>query len=168
MVLQEAWARHEVEKAPSIFEAHYNLAEMLQRRGALDEAIAQFQAAVSIRPNDPVANNALGRRAAGQGRPGLAPCTVLAPQSQPNPTISMRITTWGMRWPRKETSREQPSSSATAVRLESRGRKRPGESRNCIGAIGATDGGEDPTTRRHCASIPSMRWRARTCSSSSR
>ncbi|HEY4901557.1 MAG TPA: tetratricopeptide repeat protein [Terriglobales bacterium] len=60
MVLQEAWARHEVEKAPSIFEAHYNLAEMLQRRGALDEAIAQFQAAASIRPSDPVANNALG------------------------------------------------------------------------------------------------------------
>ena len=60
MVLQEAWARHEVEKAPSIFEAHYNLAEMLQRRGALDEAIVQFQAAASIRPNDPVANNALG------------------------------------------------------------------------------------------------------------
>ena len=60
MVLQEAWARHEVEKAPSIFESHYNLAEMLQRRGALDEAIEQFQAAVSIRPNDPVANNALG------------------------------------------------------------------------------------------------------------
>jgi Tfp pilus assembly protein PilF len=60
MVLQEAWARHEVEKAPGIFESHYNLGEMLQRRGALDEAIAQFQAAVSIRPNDPIANNALG------------------------------------------------------------------------------------------------------------
>ena len=60
MVLQEAWARHEVEKTPSIFESHYNLAEMLQRRGALDEAIEQFQAAVSIRPTDPVANNALG------------------------------------------------------------------------------------------------------------
>jgi len=60
MVLQEAWARHEVEKAPSIFEAHYNLGEMLQRRGEMDEAIVQFQAATSIRPNDPVANNALG------------------------------------------------------------------------------------------------------------
>jgi Flp pilus assembly protein TadD len=60
MALQEAWARHEVEKAPTIFEAHYNLGEMLQRRGALDEAIVQFQAAASIRPNDPVANNALG------------------------------------------------------------------------------------------------------------
>jgi len=60
MVLQEAWARHEVEKAPSIFESHYNLAAMLQRRGAMDEAIEQFQAAVSIRPTDPVANNALG------------------------------------------------------------------------------------------------------------
>jgi tetratricopeptide (TPR) repeat protein/mono/diheme cytochrome c family protein len=60
MVLQEAWARHEVEKAPSIFEAQYNLAEMLQRRGALDDAIVHFQAAANIHPRDPVANNALG------------------------------------------------------------------------------------------------------------
>jgi Tfp pilus assembly protein PilF len=60
MVLQEAWARHEVEKAPGSFESHYNLGEMLQARGALDEAIEQFQAAVTIRPNDAIANNALG------------------------------------------------------------------------------------------------------------
>ena len=60
MVLQEAWARHEVEKAPEAFEAHYNLAEMLQARGALDEAIVQFAAAAAIRPTDAVANNALG------------------------------------------------------------------------------------------------------------
>src|SRR5664279_617088 len=60
MVLQEAWARHEVEKAPTIYEAHYNLGSMLLQRGALDEAIVQFQAAASIRPSDPVANNALG------------------------------------------------------------------------------------------------------------
>jgi len=60
MVLQEAWARHEVEKAPGVFEAHYNLAEMLQARGALDEAVVQFEAAVAIRPQDAVANNALG------------------------------------------------------------------------------------------------------------
>jgi Tfp pilus assembly protein PilF/mono/diheme cytochrome c family protein len=60
MVLQEAWARHEVQKAPGSFESRYNLGEMLQARGALDEAIEQFQAAVSIRPGDAVANNALG------------------------------------------------------------------------------------------------------------
>src|SRR5215472_4649840 len=60
MVLQEAWARHEVEKAPGSFESRYNLGEMLQARGALDEAVEQFQAAVTIRPNDAVANNGLG------------------------------------------------------------------------------------------------------------
>jgi Flp pilus assembly protein TadD len=60
MVLQEAWARHEVEKAPRSFESRYNLGEMLQARGALDEAVEQFQAAVAIRPNDAIANNALG------------------------------------------------------------------------------------------------------------
>ena len=60
MVLQEAWARHEVEKAPGSFESRYNLGEMLQARGAIDEAVEQFQAAVTIRPSDAVANNALG------------------------------------------------------------------------------------------------------------
>ena len=60
MVLQEAWARHEVEKGPRSFEARYNLGEMLQARGAVDEAIEQFEAAVAVRPNDAVANNALG------------------------------------------------------------------------------------------------------------
>jgi hypothetical protein len=60
MVLQEAWARHEVEKAPGSFESRYNLGEMLQARGAPDEAVGQFQAAVLIRPQDAVANNALG------------------------------------------------------------------------------------------------------------
>jgi TolA-binding protein/mono/diheme cytochrome c family protein len=60
MVLQEVWARHEVEKAPGGFESRYNLGEMLQARGALDEAVEQFQAAVTIRPNDAIANNALG------------------------------------------------------------------------------------------------------------
>ena len=60
MVLEEAWARHEVEKSPGSFEARYNLGEMLQAHGALNEAVEQFQAAVEIRPNDSVANNALG------------------------------------------------------------------------------------------------------------
>ena len=51
---------HVKHKTPGAFEAHYNLAEMLQARGALDEAVEQFQAAVAIRPDDAVANNALG------------------------------------------------------------------------------------------------------------
>jgi len=60
MVLQEAWARHEVEKAPGNFESRYNLGQMLQARQASDEAVEQFEAAVLIRPQDAVANNALG------------------------------------------------------------------------------------------------------------
>jgi hypothetical protein len=61
IVLQEAWARHEVDKAPGSFESRYNLGEMLQARGALDEAVEQFQAALAIRPNDAIANNALAK-----------------------------------------------------------------------------------------------------------
>jgi len=60
MVLEEAWARHELEKAPGSFESRYNLGEMLEARGALDEAVEQFQAALAIRPTDAIANNALG------------------------------------------------------------------------------------------------------------
>ncbi len=60
MVLQEAWARHEVEKSPGSFESRYNLGEMLQAHGALNDAVEQFEAAVAIRPADALANNALG------------------------------------------------------------------------------------------------------------
>ena len=60
MVLQEALARHNVEKNPNDFEAHYNLAAMLQVRGELEKALDQYDAAVRLRPDDPVANNAMG------------------------------------------------------------------------------------------------------------
>lgn len=60
ILLQEAVAKHKVEKDPRDFESHYNLAAMLQARGKLDAAVAQYQAALEIRPRDAVANNALG------------------------------------------------------------------------------------------------------------
>ena len=60
MALQEALARHDVEKDPADFEAHYNLAAMLQARGNMDEAITHYEWAVRLRPQDATANNALG------------------------------------------------------------------------------------------------------------
>jgi tetratricopeptide (TPR) repeat protein len=60
MVLQEAMARHNVDKNPADFEAHYNLAAMLLARGAQQGAIEQFEQAVRLRPEDATANNALG------------------------------------------------------------------------------------------------------------
>jgi Tfp pilus assembly protein PilF len=73
MVLQEALARHNVEKNPADFEAHYNLAAMLQARNNLDRAIAEYEAAVRLRPKDATANNALGAAllAAGQSDQGI-------------------------------------------------------------------------------------------------
>jgi len=59
MVLQEALARHHVEKDPADFEGHYNLGAMLQERGDVAGAEAQYQAALQLRPDDPVTNNAL-------------------------------------------------------------------------------------------------------------
>ncbi len=60
MVLQEALARHHVERDPVDFEARYNLGAMLQERGDVQGAEAQFQAALQLRPGDAVVNNALG------------------------------------------------------------------------------------------------------------
>ncbi|MGH9510816.1 MAG: tetratricopeptide repeat protein [Terriglobales bacterium] len=60
MVLQEALSRHDIRNDPGNFEAHYNLAAMLQIRGNDAEAIKEYEAALSIRPKDPTANNALG------------------------------------------------------------------------------------------------------------
>jgi len=60
MVLQEALARHNIEKNPGDFESHYNLGAMLQARNDLEGAIAEYRTAVQLRPADAVANNALG------------------------------------------------------------------------------------------------------------
>jgi Tfp pilus assembly protein PilF len=67
MVLQEALARHNIEKNPGDFEAHYNLAAMLQAKDKLDAAIGEYEAAVRLRPDDATANNALGAALVGAG-----------------------------------------------------------------------------------------------------
>ncbi len=60
MVLQEALARHNAEKDPADFAAHYNLAAMLQARGSMEEAMKHYELALRIRPEDAAANNAFG------------------------------------------------------------------------------------------------------------
>jgi tetratricopeptide (TPR) repeat protein len=69
MVLQEALARHNVEKNPADFEAHYNLAAMLQAKDKLDAAITEYELAVRLRPEDAAANNALGAALVSAGHP---------------------------------------------------------------------------------------------------
>jgi Tfp pilus assembly protein PilF len=72
MVLQEALARHKVEKNPGDFEAHYNLAAMLEAKNNLEGAIAHYRAAVALRPQDPTGNNALGAALLADGHPQQA------------------------------------------------------------------------------------------------
>jgi tetratricopeptide (TPR) repeat protein len=59
-VLQEAIARHHVENNPADFEAHYNLAAMLQARGEFSQSIEHYQRALALRPGDATVENALG------------------------------------------------------------------------------------------------------------
>lgn len=72
MVLQEALARHNIEKNPGDFEAHYNLGSMLQAKKNLEGAIAEYESAVQLRAQDPVANNALGAALVASGHPNQA------------------------------------------------------------------------------------------------
>jgi tetratricopeptide (TPR) repeat protein len=58
--IQEALARHHIQNNPEDFEAHYNLAALLQMKGEVSGAVTQFSEAVRIRPDDSTANNALG------------------------------------------------------------------------------------------------------------
>jgi Flp pilus assembly protein TadD len=67
-LIQEAMARHHLEKNPEDFEAHYNLAELLQARGDVAGSYAQFTQAVRLRPTDPAANNGLGAALLAAGR----------------------------------------------------------------------------------------------------
>jgi tetratricopeptide (TPR) repeat protein len=85
MLLQEAMARQNLEKNPDDFGAHYNLAAMLQARGAQTEAIRQFELAVRLRPQDATANNALGASLLSAGRIGQAvPYLKVALRVQPD------------------------------------------------------------------------------------
>src|SRR5580765_382446 len=52
MVLQESLARHHIENNPTDFEAHYNLAAMLEARNATLDAVAQYHSALALRPGD--------------------------------------------------------------------------------------------------------------------
>ena len=75
MVLQEALARHNIEKNPKDFEAHYNLAAMLQAKNDLPAAVREYENAVQLQPDDAAANNGLGAAllAAGQLKQAIAP-----------------------------------------------------------------------------------------------
>lgn len=78
MVLQEALARHNIQKNPKDFEAHYNLAAMLQARKQLNEAAQEYKAALSLRPEDAAANNAMGSALLAMGRGDTAKSYLLA------------------------------------------------------------------------------------------
>jgi tetratricopeptide (TPR) repeat protein/mono/diheme cytochrome c family protein len=85
MLLQEALARHNTIKNPGDFEAHYNLAAMLQAKGKLEDAVAEYQDALRLRPEDAVANNALGAALLAEGRPSQAvPYLSAALKSRPD------------------------------------------------------------------------------------
>jgi len=64
----EAIARHNLQKNPEDFEAHYNLAALLMGRGEVAEAIAHFSEANRIRPNQSTVNNAFGAALLAAGR----------------------------------------------------------------------------------------------------
>jgi hypothetical protein len=69
MVLQEALARHNVEKNPADFDVHYNLAAMLEARNRLEAAIREYHLAVKLRPDDAAGNNGLGAALVAAGHP---------------------------------------------------------------------------------------------------
>jgi tetratricopeptide (TPR) repeat protein len=84
-LLQEAISRHNVEKNPADFEAHYNLAAMLQARGELSEAMKHYELAFRLRPEDATVNNALAAANIAASRPDEAiKYLAVALRSRPN------------------------------------------------------------------------------------
>lgn len=71
-ILQEAMARHNVEKNPADFEGHYNLGAMLQARGESVEALKQYELALKLRPQDATVNNAVAGLNLSGGHPEIA------------------------------------------------------------------------------------------------
>ena len=68
ILIVEAMAQHSLQKNPDDFEAHYNLAALLMGRGEVPQAIAHFEHANRIRPNEPTVNNAFGAALLAVGR----------------------------------------------------------------------------------------------------
>ncbi len=58
--LQEAVLRRRLEKYPRDFFAHFSLGSVLQTRGDIDGAIAEYRTALAVSPKDATAHNALG------------------------------------------------------------------------------------------------------------
>jgi len=81
-MLQEALARHDVLRDPADFTAQYNLGAMLQARSDFSAALPHFQAAVQLRPSDPIANNALGAAFLASGNPSAAMAPLIAVQNK--------------------------------------------------------------------------------------
>jgi Tfp pilus assembly protein PilF len=85
MIMQAALARHNLQKNPDDFEAHYNLAALLTGGGNVVEAVAHFKEADRIRPNQATVNNALGAALLAEGRVDEAiPYFVAALKSRPD------------------------------------------------------------------------------------
>ena len=68
MIVQEALARHHIQNNPADFEAHYNLAAMLEARGSSEEAAQHYRQALELRPGDATVENALGAALLSLGR----------------------------------------------------------------------------------------------------
>ena len=103
-LIQEAMARHHLEKNPEDFEAHYNLAALLQARGDVAGAYPQFWRLCdcdrTMRRRTMVWARRCWRRGAGAGD------SIFAGGARRRDRIILtRTTTWGMRWPRAEISR---------------------------------------------------------------
>jgi tetratricopeptide (TPR) repeat protein len=84
-LIQEAMAQHHLERNPEDFEAHYNLAALLQARGDLAGSYRQFSEAVRLRPSDAAANNGLGAAFLAAGRaPQAIPFLQTALKTRPD------------------------------------------------------------------------------------
>jgi Flp pilus assembly protein TadD len=70
--LQEAVVRRRLEKYPLDFTAEYNLASLLQSRGKLQEAIMEYEAAVTAKPDSATAHNSLGGALLASGKQASA------------------------------------------------------------------------------------------------
>lgn len=68
MELEEALLRHQLEKDPNDFTAHFQIAELRLARLDLAGALEMVEEAVRLRPGDPEARNLLGQALAALGR----------------------------------------------------------------------------------------------------
>jgi len=157
-ILQEAIARHHVENNPSDFEAHYNLAAMLQARGELAQSITHYNARSRSGPGTPRGKTPWAAHSSPREN-CRRPSHIFPSPYKPRLLFRSALQSWSRSCHKRPIS---ASNRAIPRSGQNSGRKMPMPKQNLRGALAAN--GENTGSNCSFAPRPGTESAARSCS----